>query len=167
MLCLIWGTNPRIIEVTATAWLKVVTLAGQSNYYSTNDSQPAGTDPCLAGRQYAALNTRNGPVLPLPLLPPPEKEERMIIIIIIRGGGLPSISQASLRSCFHSPGGQLSPFEPVVAFTNRVGVAAVAALARWCGGDRSFRGPGGFGECRGRLCLVYTPNAAECVANPG
>ena len=43
--------HSRIIEVTATAWIKVVTLAGQSNYYSTNDTQSAGNDPCLAARQ--------------------------------------------------------------------------------------------------------------------
>ena len=48
-------TEAGIIKVTATAWLKVVTLAGQSNFYGTNDTQTAGTDPCLAARQYAGL----------------------------------------------------------------------------------------------------------------
>lgn len=54
-------TQPRsLTPVTETAviqidpdgtWWKLITLAGQSNYYSTEGVQTAGTDPCLAGAQ--------------------------------------------------------------------------------------------------------------------
>ena len=45
-------TEAGIIEATSpTSWWKLVTLAGQSNYYSANKTETPGTDPCLAGRQ--------------------------------------------------------------------------------------------------------------------
>ena len=50
-------TEVSIIDVGAAgadgspAWYKLITLAGQSNYYGTNASQTAATDPCLAGAQ--------------------------------------------------------------------------------------------------------------------
>merc|ERR1712125_13087 len=45
-------TEASIIETTgAKQWWKLVTLAGQSNYYTTDAKQTAGSDPCLAHRQ--------------------------------------------------------------------------------------------------------------------
>ena len=41
------GGNP---HVGVVMW-KLVTLAGQSNYYTPNQTQVPGTDPCLGGRQ--------------------------------------------------------------------------------------------------------------------
>lgn len=41
-----------IIETSGTKkWWKLVTLAGQSNYYTPNATQYKGSDPCLHGRQ--------------------------------------------------------------------------------------------------------------------
>ena len=33
----------------SSTWWKLITLAGQSNYYLANSTQVPGTDPCLAG----------------------------------------------------------------------------------------------------------------------
>jgi arylsulfatase A-like enzyme len=45
-------TEASIIEtVDDERWWKLVTLAGQSNYYTPNATQYDGSDPCLAGRQ--------------------------------------------------------------------------------------------------------------------
>ena len=41
---------PSAAAPAATMW-KLVTLAGQSNYYAKNHTNIPGTDPCLAGRQ--------------------------------------------------------------------------------------------------------------------
>lgn len=45
-------TEASIIETTESKqWWKLVTLAGQSNYYTPDAKQIAGSDPCLAQRQ--------------------------------------------------------------------------------------------------------------------
>jgi hypothetical protein len=45
-------TETAIIEVASTGtWWKLITLAGQSNRYTTQGEQIACTDPCLAGAQ--------------------------------------------------------------------------------------------------------------------
>jgi len=44
-------TESSIVEATPTTWWKLITLAGQSNYYYPNATQRQGNDPCLAGRQ--------------------------------------------------------------------------------------------------------------------
>ena len=46
-------TAAGIIEVAGdgSTWWKLITLAGQSNYYLSNSTQVPGTDPCLSGRQ--------------------------------------------------------------------------------------------------------------------
>eukprot|EP00039_Didymoeca_costata_P013891 m.217870 g.217870 ORF g.217870 m.217870 type:complete len:625 (-) comp15892_c1_seq26:1294-3168(-) len=40
-----------IYTMSSTSWMKLVTLAGQSNYYSTNATQIPGNDTCLEARQ--------------------------------------------------------------------------------------------------------------------
>lgn len=45
-------TESSIIDASSRAnWWKLVTLAGQSNYYYKNQTQIPGTSPCLAGAQ--------------------------------------------------------------------------------------------------------------------
>lgn len=44
-------TEASIVEATPDTWWKLVTLGGQSNYYTKNASQTKGNDECLAGRQ--------------------------------------------------------------------------------------------------------------------
>lgn len=45
-------TETAIIEITSDGtWWKLVTLAGQSNRYTTSGDQVPGQDPCLSGAQ--------------------------------------------------------------------------------------------------------------------
>jgi hypothetical protein len=45
-------TEASVVEASSpTTWWKLITLAGQSNYYDENNTRTDGADPCLAARQ--------------------------------------------------------------------------------------------------------------------
>lgn len=55
-------TEASIIDAAdPTRWWKLITLAGQSNYYLPNQTNIPGTDPCLAGThaQLASCHAEN------------------------------------------------------------------------------------------------------------
>ena len=44
-------TEVSVIDASSTRWWKLIFLAGQSNYYTTNNTHVSANDPCLEARQ--------------------------------------------------------------------------------------------------------------------
>lgn len=67
-------TEVGIIEATPERFWKLIVLAGQSVYYTQNNTQTAGTDPCLAASQ-----------------PPPRAAGPRLVVRVRQRAGLPCL----------------------------------------------------------------------------